>query len=58
MTQLISTLLEKTGPCLSSVLVDEMVKKSGINSVTARKQVSRAVTIGQLHCVDRLFPKR
>ena len=49
MTQLISSLLEKTGPCLSSVIVDEMVKKSSINSVTAIKQGSRAVTTGQLH---------
>lgn len=58
MTQLISSLLEKTGPCLSSLLVEEMVKKSAINNVTARKQISRAVTTGQLHCVGRLFPKR
>ena len=48
MIQLISKILEQMGPCLSSVLVDEMVKKSAINSVAARKQVSRAVATGQL----------
>ncbi|ANS44233.1 hypothetical protein Q5A_019005 [Serratia inhibens PRI-2C] len=58
MTQLISSLLTQMGPCLSSVLVEEMLKKSTMNSTTARKQISRAVAAGQLHCVENLFPKR
>ncbi|QPW30185.1 hypothetical protein [Edwardsiella ictaluri] len=58
MTQLISSLLKQIGPCLSSVLVEEMLKKSTLNSTAARKQISRAVATGKLHCVDNLFPKR
>lgn len=58
MTSFIVTSLHKTGPCLSSVLVEEMLKTPGVNRDTARKQISRAVSAGQIHCVDKLFPKR
>ena len=58
MTSLIVTSLRKTGPCLSSVLVEEMLKTQGVNRDTARKQISRAAYAGQIHCVDKLFPKR
>ncbi len=58
MTSIIVTSLLKTGPCLSSVLVEEMLKTSGVNRDTARKQISRAASAGQIHCVDKLFPKR
>lgn len=58
MTSLIVTSLRKTGPCLSSVLVEEMQKTQGVNRDTARKQISRAASAGQIHCVDKLFPKR
>lgn len=58
MTSLIVTSLRKTGPCLSSVLVEEMLKTRGVNRDTARKQISRAASAGQIHCVDKLFPKR
>ncbi|EOC3062500.1 hypothetical protein ACVS9S_003237 [Cronobacter dublinensis] len=58
MASLIVKSLLNTGPCLSSVLVDDMLKIPGIHRDTARKQISRAVSAGQIHCVDRLFPKR
>lgn len=58
MTSLIVTSLRKIGPCLSSVLVEEMLKTQGVNRDTARKQISRAASAGQIHCVDKLFPKR
>lgn len=58
MTSLIVTSLRETGPCLSSVLVEEMLKTQGVNRDTARKQISRAAYAGQIHCVDKLFPKR
>ena len=58
MTLLIVKSLLNTGPCLSSVLVDEMLKIPGGNRDTARKQISRAVSAGQIHFVDKLFPKR
>lgn len=58
MTSLIATSLLKTGPCLSSVLVEEMLKTPGVNRDTARKQISRAASAGLIHSVDKLFPKR
>ncbi|MGP2738786.1 hypothetical protein ACTVL4_12240 [Serratia nevei] len=58
MTSSITSLLEKTGPCLSSVLVDEMSRNPAISRETARKQISRAVATGQVRCVDKLLPKR
>ncbi|KLR43189.1 hypothetical protein [Enterobacter ludwigii] len=58
MTSLIVTSLCKIGPSLSSVLVEEMLKTQGVNRDTARKQISRAASAGQIHCVDKLFPKR
>lgn len=58
MTSLIVTSLRKIGPCLSSILVEEMLKTQGVNRDTARKQISRAASAGQIHCVDKLFPKR
>jgi hypothetical protein len=58
MTFSITSLLEKTGPCLSSVLVDEMSRNPAISRETARKQISRAVATGQVRCVDKLLPKR
>ena len=58
MTSLIVTSLRNTGPCLSSVLVEEMLKTRAVNRDTARKQISRAASAGQIHCVDKLFPKR
>ncbi len=58
MTSLIVTSLRNTGPCLSSVLVEEMLKTQAVNRDTARKQISRAASAGQIHCVDKLFPKR
>lgn len=57
MTSLIVTSLRETGPCLSSVLVEEMLKTQGVNRDTARKQISRAAYAGQIHCVDKLFPQ-
>ncbi len=39
MTSLIVTSLRETGPCLSSVLVEEMLKTQGVNRDTARKQI-------------------
>ncbi|MDD1910755.1 hypothetical protein M1Q01_26450, partial [Klebsiella pneumoniae] len=35
-----------------------MLKTQGVNRDTARKQISRAASAGQIHCVDKLFPKR
>ncbi|HCO7975233.1 TPA: hypothetical protein OB725_000995 [Escherichia coli] len=58
MTSLIVTSLRKIGPCLSSILVEEMLKTQGVNRDTVRKQISRAASAGQIHCVDKLFPKR
>lgn len=58
MTTPITKMLEKTSPCLSSVLVDKMSGELGISRETARKQISRAVAAGQLRCVDNLLPKR
>lgn len=53
-----TNLMELTGPCLSSVLVDAMASTPGMTRETARKQISRAVVSGRLNCVDKLFPKR
>ena len=47
MTSIIVTSLLKTGPCLSSVLVEEMLKTPGVNRDTARIQLQ--ITIIQLH---------
>ncbi|MBM6636699.1 hypothetical protein JTF12_20410 [Leclercia adecarboxylata] len=58
MASIIVTSLLKTGPCLSSALVEEMLKTPGTNRDSARKQVSRAAAAGQIHCVEKLFPKR
>ena len=58
MTTSVMSMLEKTGPCLSSVLVDEMSADPAISRETARKQISRAVAAGQLRSVVNLFPKR
>lgn len=54
----ITNLMEITGPCLSSVLVNAMINTPGMNRETARKQISRAVASGRLNSVDKLFPKR
>ncbi|MFQ0829069.1 hypothetical protein AAH211_11185 [Serratia fonticola] len=54
----IAHLLNKTGPCPSSKLVDELIDSKELNRESARKQISRAVAGGEICSLDGLLPKR